>query len=147
MSDKDIEQVARDYSLRGTGSDAHWRAYKMQAIAAVTSLKSLGWLSPADATAMAQAAQADMKERAAKVADEFFSYFEEMVIGDPGSEIRALTPSSVPWQRVQEGSVVVPNEPTDKQMEEGMKALHSYHRNYGDDLKAAYRAMLAEVKK
>lgn len=35
---------------------------------------------------------------------------------------------------------------TDDMMQAGMKALHGYHKNYGDDLRAAFKAMCAISK-
>ena len=54
-----------------------------------------GWKSPAEVEAACVAAQREAFENAAKVADDFFSHFKGMVIGDPGAEIRALAPPTV----------------------------------------------------
>ena len=112
----------------------------------------------ADVEAACVAAQRDAFNR---VASKFDSVIERIRnAGDDESldaipdlegiaaSIRALSPLPGPCPLGPEGFVVVPKEPSDDQMESGMKALHSYHKNYGDDLKAAYRAMIAasEVK-
>ncbi len=79
---------------------------------AVAALQSAGWLSPADATAMAQAAQAEAFEKAKDACWKVFHRIENLpdlsplrVATECKTAIAALTPSSGPWQRVPEGSL------------------------------------------
>lgn len=52
---------------------------------------------------------------------------------------RGLTQGLLDKPLIEGGGVEI----TDDMMEAGMKALHSYHKNYGDDLRAAFKAMIA----
>ncbi len=162
MSDKDIEQVARailDTNEKSIGQTFS-QLNKEMAKAAIDTLKSLGWLSPADATAMAQAAMADMKERAATKAqaildDDMLRYSGSSVtiVGTIPHEIRALTPSSGPWQRVPEGYILcelmmVQNAVKVLRDSADMKSNTNHMLITSDRLQEQItRAMLAEVKK
>ena len=165
MTDKDIEvrtAIAKAlYTRQQERCDGHtpryilppWdslpddsKGYWMRDAEAVeAALKSLGWLSPADATAMAQAAQRDAVWKAAQ---HLRANFQDPIVDMAASAIVALTPSSGPWQRVPEGSVVVPNEPTLEMLKAGAIAFYDSKQDVlAARLPEAYRAMLAEVKK
>ncbi len=205
MTDKDIEQVARAllrYEWSGAdlsekSKDEEYANSKKywddSAIVAIDALKSLGWLSPADATAMAQAAQVEALEKVIQFHEteqeackrEYEEALQHFELSGRSSDygvvmeratsiqnvhrfcqkaIRALTPASGPWQRVPEGSVVVPKEITEQMryaawFDQGKSAggddkhaamLADKYCNDDEQRKidqSAYRAMLAEVKK
>ena len=123
-------------------------------------MQDAGYSKPSDVEAACVSAQREAFYKSAQVIDDNIIGYgaggpslrkrprDDVQCLTYASAIRALSPSPGPWPRVPEGFVVVPEEPIDDQMEAGMKALHSFHKNYGDDLKAAYRAMIAasEVK-
>ncbi len=135
----------------------------------IDAMKSLGWLSPADATAMAQAAQREAFEKAAdeaylaciKTGNKKYktgrlklprdAYCTDYAI-EANTAIRALTPSSGPWQRVPEGSLVVNSAEARKLLNLVGEAASDQMYADPDDKEAldAYNtlsAMLAEVKK
>ena len=142
-----------------------------------------GWLSPADATAMAQAAMAEAFEKAAKAADdaeqrdrlslaEVVDDIEDAAAFERGAfksrniakAIRAITPSSGPWQRVPEGTFKIGDRVTKvsgsnwtglivgtystELTQEGYAVESETERGSVQIYPAkALRAMLAEVKK
>ncbi len=114
-----------------------------------------GYRSPAEVAEIDKAAQAEMKERAAKVACDNAEKWNGYGIA---VLIRDLTPSSGPWQRVPEGFCVVREEERiniydrmraveKRAYDEVEKELQEEMSKANADFLAKALAMLAEVKK
>ena len=118
-----------------------------QAESAITALKSLGYLSPADVEAACVAAQREAFENAAKVAHKY----PGGIAADIENKIRALSPSPGPFKRVPEGWTVARLKPTAEMIEAGVDAHYPGDEVvYPDEWEtpdqaviASYRAMIA----
>ncbi len=113
----DPTDVTNDLSADLPGDDPRWKpiwhSYKRKAEAA---LREAGYISPAEAQALAQAAEAKGIERAAKKAEQVLDDDQKKYVGSSvtivGSiprEIRALSPEPGPWRQVPEGYCVDDN--------------------------------------